>query len=98
MLTIVELPSLGSDSPNDLVPHNGNTCDLLLVLELLGCSGWLLGHEGEVPSCSDTSTDFLLVGCSDDTATAAEGTVSDTAAGADIDVGAGAGDFEGDLA
>jgi hypothetical protein len=87
MLTIVELPSLGSDSPNDLVPHNGNTCDLLLVLELLGCSGWLLGHEGEVPSCSDTSTDFLLVGCSDD-----------TAAAADIDVGAGAGDFEGDLA
>jgi hypothetical protein len=70
-------------------------CDLLLALELLGCSGWLLGQEGEVPDCSDAGTDFLLAGCSDSTAAAAaaEGTVSGTAADADAnaeaDVGAG---------
>jgi hypothetical protein len=69
-------------------------CDLLLVLELLGCSSWLLGQEGEVPGCSDASTNFLSPGYSDGTAATAEKTTSDTAAGAD----AGAGDLEGDLA
>jgi hypothetical protein len=47
-LTDVELFSLGNESPNDLVPHSGNICNLLLALELLGCSDWLLGQEGEV--------------------------------------------------
>jgi hypothetical protein len=75
---------LGNDSPSGLVPHNGNICGLLLALELLGCSGWLLGQEGKVP------------GCSGSTAAAAEGTASGTAAGAGAD--AGAGDLEGDLA
>jgi hypothetical protein len=88
-LVAVELLSLGNDSPSGLVPRNGNMCSLLLALELLGCSGWLLGHEGEVPGCSGAGTDFLLVGCSDGTA-AAEETASDTtAAGADADAGAG---------
>jgi hypothetical protein len=68
---------------------------LLLALGLLGCSGCLLGQEGEVPGCSDAGTDFLPAGCSDDIAAAgAEKTVSDTGAGAD----ANAGDLEGDLA
>jgi hypothetical protein len=91
---------LGTDSPSGLVPHNGNMCGLLLALELLGCSSWLLGQEGEVPGCSDAGTDFLLAGCSNGTTTAAaaKGTVSDTAAGANVDVGAGAGDLEGDPA
>jgi hypothetical protein len=62
--------------------------DLLLALELLGCPGWLLGQECEVPGCSDAGTNFLLAGCSNGTA-ATEGTVSDTAAGADADAGAG---------
>jgi hypothetical protein len=38
---------LGNDSPNGLVPHSGNMHSLLLALELLGCSGWLLGQEGD---------------------------------------------------
>jgi hypothetical protein len=75
---------LGNDSPSGLVPHNGNIYGLLLALKLLGCSGWLLGQEGEVP------------GCSGSTAATAKGTASGTAAGADA--GAGAGDLEGDLA
>jgi hypothetical protein len=63
---------------------------LLLALLLLGCSGWLLGQESELPSCSDTSTDFLTAGCSDSTAAAAaEETAFGTAAGADADAGAG---------
>jgi hypothetical protein len=62
---------------------------LLLALELLGCSGWLLGQEGDVPGCSDADTDFLPTGCSDGTA-AAEETVSSTAAvGSGVDAGAG---------
>jgi hypothetical protein len=69
---------------------------LLLMLELLDCSGWLLGQEGEVPSCSDSGTDFLLAGSSDGTAATAEGTTSGTTASGDND--AGAGDLEGDLA
>jgi hypothetical protein len=91
-----EWPSLGSASPSGLVPHNGSMHDLLLALELLGCSGWLLGQEGEVPGCSDASTNFLPAGCSNATTAAVEGTVSGIAAGADTDVGAG--DLEADLA
>jgi hypothetical protein len=66
---------------------------LLLMLELLGCSGWLMGWEGELPDCSDTGTDFLLVGCSDGTVAAAakETTVDIAAASSDAD--AGVGDF-----
>ena len=45
-------------------------CGLLLALELLGCSGWLLGQEGELPGCSDVGTDFLPAECSDGTAAA----------------------------
>jgi hypothetical protein len=45
--------------------------DLLLALELLGCSGWLLGQEGRVPGCSDADIDFLPAGCSNGTAGAA---------------------------
>jgi hypothetical protein len=33
--------------------------DLLLMLGLLGHSGWLLGQEDELPGCSDAGTDFL---------------------------------------
>jgi hypothetical protein len=62
--------------------------DLLLVLGLLGHSGWVLGWEGELLGCSDAGTDFLQVGCSDGTS-AAEETASGTGAGADADVGAG---------
>ena len=80
---------MGNDSPNGLVPHSGNMHDLLLALTLLGCSGWLLGQEDELPGCSDAGIDFLLVGCSDSTA-AAEETASGTAAGgSDADAGAG---------
>jgi hypothetical protein len=62
--------------------------NLLLALELLGHSGWLLGQEGELPGCSDAGTEFLLTGCSDGTVVAAaEETVSGT--GADADAGAG---------
>jgi hypothetical protein len=72
-------------------------CGLLLALELLDCSGWLLGHDGELPGCSDVGTDFLPVGCSDGTAaTAAEESAYGTASGADADTGVG--DLEGDLA
>jgi hypothetical protein len=62
------------------------------LLALPDCSGWLLGQEGEVPGCSDTGTDFLLAGCSDGT-TAAEGTTSNIAVGADADADSGAGDL-----
>jgi hypothetical protein len=72
--------------------------DLLLVLGLLGHSGWLLGQEDELPGCSDASTDFLPDECSDGTATAAEETSSGTGVGADTDAGAGAGAGAGDLA
>jgi hypothetical protein len=54
------------------------------VLGLLGCSDLLLGQESEVPGCSASDTDYLLAGCSDDTA-AAVGTASETAADADAD-------------
>jgi hypothetical protein len=78
-LTAAEPLSLGNESRSGLVPHNGNIHDLLLVLDLLGCSGWLLGQEGKVPNCSG------------DTAASAEGTASDTVAGAHARV------LEGDL-
>jgi hypothetical protein len=56
--------------------------------ELLGCSGWLLGQEGEVPGCSNADIDFLPAGCCGGTATA-EKTASSTAVGSDDDAGAG---------
>jgi hypothetical protein len=81
---------LDSASFSGFVPHNRSMRGLLLALELLGCSGWLLGQEGELPSCSEAGTDFLAAGCSDGTtAAAAEETVSDTTVGADADSGAG---------
>ena len=51
-----------------------------------------------MPGCSVVDTDFLLTCCSDGTDVAAEGTVSDTAAGAGADAGAGVDVLEGDLA
>jgi hypothetical protein len=65
--------------------------DLLLVLGLLGHSGWLLGQEDELPGCSDVGTDFLPAKFSDDTvvAAAAEETASRIGAGANADAGAG---------
>jgi hypothetical protein len=67
---------------------------LLLMLGLLGHSGWLLGQEDELPGCSDAGTNFLLAECSDGTAAAAEETASGTAAtGSDADAGAGAADL-----
>jgi hypothetical protein len=95
-LSTAELLSLGSDSSSDLVPHDGNIHDLPLALALPGCSGWLLGQEGEVPGCSGVGTDFHLAGCSDGTVVATEGTASDTDAGADAGDDAGA--LEGDSA
>jgi hypothetical protein len=62
--------------------------DLLLVLGLLVHSGWLLGQEDELPSCSDANTDFLQAGCSNGTA-AAEETASSIGVDADADAGAG---------
>jgi hypothetical protein len=68
--------------------------DFLLVLALLGCSGWLLGQEDGLPGFSDAGIDFLSTGYSDGTAAAAEETASGTvAAGSDADAGAGAGDL-----
>jgi hypothetical protein len=64
--------------------------DLLLVLGLLGHSGWLLGQEDELPDCSDAGTDFLQTRCSDGTtAAAAEETASGTGVGANVDAGVG---------
>jgi hypothetical protein len=64
--------------------------DLLLVLGLLGHSGWLLGQEGELHGCSDAGTYFLPDECSDGTdAAAAEETASGTGADADADADAG---------
>jgi hypothetical protein len=54
------------------------------VLGLLGCSDLSRGQEGEVPGCSASDTDYLLAGCSDDTAAAVD-TASETAADADAD-------------
>ena len=64
--------------------------DLLLALELLGSSGWLLEQEGELPGCSNAGTNFLPDGCSHDVvAAAAEEIASGTGVGADADAGAG---------
>jgi hypothetical protein len=64
--------------------------DLLLVLGLLGHSGWVLGQEDELHGCSDAGTDFLHTWCSDGTtAAAAEETAYGTGAGANTDAGAG---------
>jgi hypothetical protein len=81
---------LDNSSPSDSVLHSRSMHDLLLVLGLLGHSGWLLGQEDELPGCSDAGTDFLPAKCSDSTAAAAaEETASGTGAGADTDAGAG---------
>jgi hypothetical protein len=89
----VELLSLDSSLPSDFVLHSRSMHNLLLALELLSHSGWLLRQEGELPDCSDAGIGFLQVGCSDGTAAAAaEKTASGTDASAD------AGDLEGDLA
>jgi hypothetical protein len=66
--------------------------EFLLELVLLDCSGWLLGQEDGLPSCSNAGFDFLLAGCSDGTA-AAEEIASGTAAGSDANAGAGVGDL-----
>jgi hypothetical protein len=89
-LVATELLSLDNDSPSGHVPHSGNMHDFLLALALLGCSGWLLGQEDEVPGCSDADIDFLPAGYSDGTAVATEETASGTAA-ASSNTGAGAG-------
>jgi hypothetical protein len=81
-LAAAELLSLGNDLPSGLVSHSGSKHDLLLVQELLGCFGWLLGYEGEIHGCSDLGTDFLPA--------VAEETASGTAAaGSYADAGAG---------
>jgi hypothetical protein len=50
----------------------------------------LLGQEDDLLGCSDTGIDFLLAGCSDGTAAAAEETAYGTAAaGSDADAVAG---------
>jgi hypothetical protein len=52
---------------------------LHLELGLLDCSVGLLGQENEVPADSASGTDFLLIGCSGDSAAGTEGTASETA-------------------
>jgi hypothetical protein len=80
---------LDSSSPSDFVPHSRSMHDLLLVLGLLGHSGWVLGQEDELPGCSNAGTDFLPAEYSDGIAAAAEETAFGTGAGADADTGAG---------
>jgi hypothetical protein len=65
--------------------HNGNMLCLRLALGLLDCSGWLLGHGGEVPADSASRTDFLLSDYSSDSVADTEDTVSETAAEAGAD-------------
>jgi hypothetical protein len=96
-LAATELLSLGNNSPSGLVPHNGNICGLLLALQLLGCSGWLLEQEGEVPSCS-SGIAAAVEGSVSSTAAAVEGSVSSTTAGADANARVGAGAGASDLA
>jgi hypothetical protein len=92
LLAVAGLLSLDNSLPSDYVLHSRSMHDLLLVLGLLGHSGWLWGQEDELPGCSDTGTDFPSDECSDGTAAAAaEETASGTGAGADADAGAGAG-------
>jgi hypothetical protein len=59
LLVTAELLSLDSSSPSDFGLHSRSMHDLLLALEPLGYSGWLLGQEGKLPGYSDTGTDFL---------------------------------------
>jgi hypothetical protein len=87
---------LGSATPSGLALQSGNNLDLLLALRLSGCSDWLLGHEGDVPGCFASGTDFLPFDCSSGTA-AAEGAASGIDVDANVDSGAGAGILEGDL-
>jgi hypothetical protein len=94
-LATTELLSSGNETPSGLVSHNGNIIDLLIALGLSGCSGWLLGQEGEVTGCSVSGTDFLLVGCAGVIAIAyVEGTASQTVVDANVDAGASV--LEGD--
>ena len=88
-MAVAGLLSLDNSSPSDFVLHNRSMHDLLLVLGLLGHSGWLLGQKDELPGCSDAGTDFFLATCSDGTAAAEETASSTTAAGFDADAGAG---------
>jgi hypothetical protein len=85
-LAAAELLSLDSSSPSGFVLHCRSMHDLLLALELLGYSGWLLGQEDELPGCSDAGTDFLPFECSNGT-TAAEETASSTGVDANADAG-----------
>jgi hypothetical protein len=88
-LVAAELLSLGNKTPSGLVPHSGNILGLLLALGLSGCSGWLLGQEGEVSGCSASNIGFLLVGCVNGTVVAvAEGIASRTVV--DVDDGSDA--------
>jgi hypothetical protein len=91
-----ELPSLDNASPNGSALHNGRILCLLLALGLLDCSSWLLGQKDEVPDCSASRTDFLLVGCSSGTAPDVEGTTSRTTA--KVDTSSSADILEGDFA
>ena len=84
-LTAAGLPSSDIASPSGLALHSGNMPCFQLELVLPDCSAGLLGQEGEVPGCSASDTDYLPAGCADDTAAAAAGTVSETAADADAD-------------
>jgi hypothetical protein len=93
-LAAAELFSLGNELPSGLVPQSGNIHDLLLALELSGCSDWWLGQEGEVPGCFVVDTGFLPIGWAGGTAAATEGTASRTVVHADVDAGAGV--LEGD--
>jgi hypothetical protein len=70
--------------PSGLVPHSGNIYGLLLALGLSGCSGWLLGQEGEVPGCSVVDTGFLPIDCAGGIA-GTDGTASRIATHADVD-------------
>jgi hypothetical protein len=57
---------------------------LCLQLGLLDCSIGLLGQEDKVPADFASGTDFLLTGCSGDSAADTEGTISEPA----VEVGA----------
>jgi hypothetical protein len=89
---------LGNESPSGLFLHSGNIHGLPLTLELLGCSGWLLGQEGEVPGCSTSGTCFLLVGCTSGNITDAKETASSTTIDVDVDAGASSSVLETNLA
>jgi hypothetical protein len=81
----VDPSSPGTTSLNGLALHSESILYLLLALGLYDCSNWLLGLESEVPDYSASSTDFLPVDCSNDTAVAAKGTASRIVVDADVD-------------